>query len=147
MVTMFGLSYIKFHFMSLCVLEVQKDSEKRFTKKSSSSLSEERSSLSLVELDVVDAVDAMPATDGFLPPGVAKPPPTAEPQFKNAMNEFFTLTLLSSRRLPSRCRTPNGPKTKKRWNCESTNKLSSAIFAKSQHIKLGSPQAAMTATS
>ena len=45
------------------------------TRKSSSSLSDERSSLSLVELEVVEAVEAIPATDGFLPPGVANPPP------------------------------------------------------------------------
>jgi len=37
------------------------------TRKSSSSVEDERSSLSLVVLDVVEAVDASPATDGFLP--------------------------------------------------------------------------------
>jgi len=80
------------------------------TKKSNSSLSDERSSLSLVEFDVVDAVEAMPATDGFFPPGVANPPPTVEPQLRKAMKEFLTRTLLSSRRFPSLCRTAKGLK-------------------------------------
>jgi hypothetical protein len=71
-------------------------------------LSVERSSLSLVEFEVVEAVEAIPATDGFLPPGVAKPPPTDDPQLRKAMNEFFTRMLLSSRRFPSRWRTTNG---------------------------------------
>ena len=85
------------------------------TKKSSSSVSVERSSLSLVELfEVVEAVEAIPATEGFLPPGVENPPPIDDPQLRKAMKEFLTRMLLSSRRLPSRWRTTKGLQTKMR---------------------------------